>query len=69
MPVTSRGVSDSRTRGIEQAVEAVFEADHFDAGVVGGLHDGANHGVQAGRITAAGEHANLLNTWHVTYKL
>ena len=65
--MTSRGVSDARAGGIEQAVEAVFEADDFDAGVAGGLDDGANDGVQAGCITAAGEHANLLHRRHVTH--
>ena len=33
MPVTSRGVEDARLLGIDQAVEAVFEADDLNAGV------------------------------------
>ena len=65
MPVTSRGVSDARAGGVEQAVEAVFEADDLDAGVAGGLDDGADDGVQAGRIAAAGQHADLLHRRHV----
>ena len=43
MPVTSRGVRGASGR-VEQAVEAVLEADDLDAGVEGGLDDGADDG-------------------------
>ena len=46
--------------GIDQAVEAVLEAEDLDAGVVGRLDDGADDGVEAGGVAAAGEHADLL---------
>ena len=61
MPVTSRGVSDARAAGFEQAVEAVLEADALDAGVAGGLDDGADDGVQTGSVAAAGEDADALD--------
>ena len=59
------GRQDPRARRVEQAVEAVFEADDLDAGVEGGLDDGADDGVEAGCITAAGEHANTFDRRHV----
>ena len=49
---------------IEQAVKAVFEADDLDAGIEGRLDDGADDGVEAGCITAAGEHANTFDGRH-----
>ena len=61
MPVTSRGVSDARTARLDQAVEAVFEADALDAAVGGGLDDGADDGVEAGRVAAAGENADAFD--------
>ena len=59
--MTSRGVSDARSARLDQAVEAVFEADALDAGVAGGLDDGADDGVQAGRVAAAGEDADAFD--------
>ncbi len=56
---------DARASRVEQAVEAVFETDDLDPGVESGLHDGANNGVEAGCITAAGEHANTFDRRHV----
>ena len=53
-----------RPRRVEQAVEAVFEADDLDAGVERGLDDGADDGVEAGGIAAAGEHANTFDGRH-----
>ena len=55
---------DAGSRRVQQAVEAVFEADDLDPGVVGGLDDGADDGVEAGCITAAGEHANSFDRRH-----
>ena len=66
MPVTSRGVSTRERSGSMQAVEAVLEADALDAGVAGGLDDGADDGVQAGRVAAAGEDADARDRGHVT---
>ena len=48
----------ARAVGLDQAVEAVFDADALDAAVAGGLDDGADDGVQAGRVAAAGEDAD-----------
>ena len=48
----------ARTAGLDQPVEAVFEADALDAAVGAGLDDGADDGVQAGRVAAAGEDAD-----------
>ena len=64
MPVTSRGVSMPRLFGINQTVEAVFQADHGHAGVVCRLHDSADDGVQAGSVAAAGQHANFFDGRH-----
>ena len=58
MPVTSLGVSDARAVRLDQAVEAVLEAEHSMPELVRRLDDGADDGVQAGRIAAAGEHAD-----------
>ena len=52
---------DARPFGIDEAVEAVFEADALDAGERGGLDDRANDRVQAGRVAAAGENADALD--------
>ena len=49
---------------IDQAVEAVLEADDLDAGVVGRLDDGADDGVEAGGVAAAGEHADFFDSGH-----
>ena len=51
----------ARVVGLDQAVEAVLEADALDAGVAGGLDDGADDGVQARSIAAAGEDADSVN--------
>ena len=48
-----------RTRGVEQAIEAVFEADHLHAGVAPRLDHRAYDRVEAGGVAAAGEDANL----------
>ena len=50
----------ARAIRLEEAVEAVFEADALDAAVGRGLDDGADDGVQAGRVAAAGEDADAL---------
>ena len=54
----------SRFLRVNQPVEAVFESDHFDAGVARRLDDGANDCVQARSITASGKDTDLLNFWH-----
>ena len=64
MPVTSRGVEHARLLGIDQAVEAVLEADDLDAGVARGLDDGADDGIEAGGVAAAGEDANFFDRGH-----
>ena len=47
-----------RAVGLDEPVEAVLEADALDAGVVRRLDDGADDGVEAGRVAAAGEDAD-----------
>ena len=51
--------------GIDQAVEAVLEAEHLDARVVRRLDDGADDGIQAGSVAAAGEHTDFLDLGHM----
>ena len=60
------GRQDPAARGIEQTVEAVFEADDVNAGVVRGLDDRPDDGVEAWSVAAAGEDADLLDWRHVT---
>src|SRR4029453_4510062 len=48
----------SRSPRLDETVKAVLEADALDARVAGGLDDGTDDGVQARRITAAGEDAD-----------
>ena len=45
----------TRAAQLDQTVEAVLDADTFDAAVGRRLHDGANDGVEAGGVAAAGE--------------
>jgi len=47
--------------GLDQPVKTVLETHTLDAGVRGRLDDGTDHGVQAGRVTAAGENADPRN--------
>jgi hypothetical protein len=54
---------------IDQTVEAVFEPDHRDTSVVRRLDHGADHGVEAGRIAAARQNADLLDGWHVVNRV
>ena len=54
----------ARSAALDQAIEAVFEADAFDAGVIGGLDHRADDGVQAGGIAAAGEDADAFEGSH-----
>ncbi len=54
----------ARAIGLDQAVEAVFETDAFDARVPRGFDDGADDGVEARRVTAAGEHADAFDGGH-----
>ena len=37
---------------------------HLDAGVAGGLDDGADDGVEAGGVAAAGENADAVDVGH-----
>ena len=46
---------------LDQAVEAVFEADHLTVTVGAGLDDGANDGVEAGGVTTPGEYTDTTN--------
>ncbi len=59
MPVTSLGRQLTCARGVEQAIKAVFEPDDLDSSVERRLDHRANDGVEARRIAAAGQHANL----------
>ena len=52
----------ARAVGLEQAVEAVLEPDALDAGVAGGLDDGADDRVEAGRVAAAGQDADAFDS-------
>ena len=45
----------ARAARLDQTVEAVLDADALDAAVGGRLHDGADDGVEAGGVAAAGE--------------
>ncbi len=54
----------ARAIRLDEAVEAVFEADALDAAVRGGLHHGADDRVQTRRVTAAGEDAEPRNRRH-----
>ena len=46
---------------LDQAVEAVLEADDFAVTIAGRLDNGADDGVQARGVAAAGEHADSLD--------
>src|SRR5262245_51513321 len=52
------GRQRARFLRVDEAVEAVLEADALDAVGVRGLDDRANHGVQSRRVTAAGQDTN-----------
>ena len=54
----------ARAVGLEQAVEAVLEAEARDAGVAGGLDDRADDRVEAGSVAAAGEDADAFDRRH-----
>jgi hypothetical protein len=53
-----------RFLGVNEAVEAVLEAEHLDVGVGGGFHDRPNDRVQARRIAAAGQDSNFFHGRH-----
>src|SRR5678816_480805 len=55
---------DARLLGIDEPVEAVFQAHDLNLGVVRRLDDGADDCVETGRITAAGENADFLDSRH-----
>ena len=63
--MTSRGVSTRERFSLEQAVEAVLDADRLDAGVGGRLDDGADDRVETGRVAAAGEDTDASDRRHV----
>jgi hypothetical protein len=46
---------------LDQAVEAVFEADRLAVPVRGGFHRRANHRVQSRRVTPAGQDAYAID--------
>ena len=60
MPVTSRGVSTRERFGLEQAVEAVLDAEALDACIECGLDDRANDRVEAWSVAAARENADAV---------
>jgi hypothetical protein len=60
------GSEDPMPVGLDEAIEAVFEAQTSDAVIVSRLDDGANDGVQAGSISTAREDTDPTNSWHTT---
>ena len=54
----------ARSIGLDEAVEAVLEADAFDAAVGRRLDDGADDRVQSWSVAAAGEHAESPQSRH-----
>ena len=58
MPVTSRGVSTRERSGSSRPSKLSSMPTVFDAAVPGGFDDGADDGVQAGRVAAAGQNAD-----------
>ena len=52
----------SKTLGIDQSIEAIFETDTLNAFVGGGLHDRPNHGIEARGIPAAREYADAFDS-------
>src|SRR5262249_47536898 len=56
--------NDARSIEFEEAVVAVFETETTDAAVPRRFHDGADDGVQTGRVTAAGENADAFDGSH-----
>ena len=66
MPVTSRGVSTRERSGLEEAVEAVLDADGISMPALAAvLTTGADDRVEARRVAAAGENADTGNRRHV----
>ena len=53
------GVQNAASIELEQAVEAVFDADDVEVGVAAGLDDGADDRVQARGVAAACENADF----------
>ena len=51
-------VEDPVVARLQEAFEAVDEPDDFPVEFVGGAHDAADDGVEAGAVTAAGEDAD-----------
>jgi hypothetical protein len=48
----------------DQAIEAVFETNALDPAVTRALDNGADDGVQAGRVATTGEHTNPFRSGH-----
>ena len=59
------GGQHPRTVHLEQAVEAVFDAERLDAVVGRGLDDRSDDGVEPGCVPAAGEDADARDRRHV----
>src|SRR5262249_17178494 len=59
------GRQSPRSPRFDEPVEAVFEADALDARVRCALDDGANDGVEARRVAAAGEDTKARECGHV----
>ena len=55
---------DGHAARLDEAVEAVIEAEHLDTAVARRFHHGADDLVQPRRIAAAGEHADAFDVWH-----
>src|SRR5580765_7237051 len=50
--------------GLDEPVEAVLETDDLDAVIDAGLHDGADHGVQAWRVATPRQNPDALQLVH-----
>ena len=55
------GREEARPIGLDETVEAVFEADALDARICRGLHDRANDGVQAWSVATTRQHTDALD--------
>ena len=64
MPRNAARREHARASLLDEPVEAVLETDDLDAVVDAGLHDGADHGVQAGCVAAAGQDADACDGPH-----
>src|SRR5262249_10585465 len=57
-PAHIRAGEDAVHRFADQSFEALLDAEHLVAHTIGGLHNGANHGVETRRVASACQHSN-----------